>query len=915
MKKSFIFLTLLISVFAAAADLSDVQLFPVDFQRGSYPVTEKYPYRITVKFKGETWKLRQNPPKFVIELPAQTALVDSTTRLVPRQKIAWESEKFNRDGKEFVRYTLALPTAKINFAAKSFIWRCGFDIYLEAAGGSAGKSWDVPYYFIVNGEKTLERSFHLSVLPEIPENRKAFQKFRFSIKELPSSADPDGAMLKRNLKMWKSFSANLFMAWGWEQYIYPEVNRKHLNDNVEFFFWTHAGDHSTMILQNSSTDDLGFYVRDRVTRPGVPLYHDASGKINPRAICPQYLMKDPEGLFYGDYLRRAIEKVKKYSPGIKSFIIDYEPIAAGGTCPECLKDFARFAKLKSVPARADIKPGKPLNRSWQLYKIHQNKIIMNKIADGVKKHFPGMKISFCSTELRPSAEVINTWDAVDVGAMESKTDFYSFMIYSTGTTFYNHLSYAAKNLTKAASFPWIDPSEEVERFFLRYTPEKVQQNIIAAIALNSMGLMIYPSDTLDGRYMTMFAKTCDTLAGVEEIYYGKNLSGQVKAKVLNTAKIKLVDAKGNLSIAEYPDLNEQLKVHLHEKNGIYLLSILNYASEKACVEIAIPSYNGGSVTASDLINRRNYTGITAENIRKGFAVEIPADGSAVIKLGGEAGNFPAVQQSAVREAGKTAADSGSAIPTGIVSKGNAAVQWRLFKKNVMITLVHGENYVTINPGMNGRIEEWMIGNNIPTGRPSGNLGELVFYDPAQAEKREYFIEKIDLDGKNPAIILKSPIKADSNAGGAGNPLAGTVLEKRIELTLDGTVIMTDTLINSTDKVINSGFRVKYLPYSVWKAAASPVVTLAGKPLLPDVYLKPGVKLNWYAAANAKELHADAVFSIKTSGNIYNFEYPGAVGVYFWKNQVLHTAEALYPQFTLKPGEKYSVTGKISAGRK
>ena len=50
--------------------------------------------------------------------------------------------------------------------------------------------------------------------------------------------------------------------------------------------------------------------------------------------------------------------------------------------------------------------------------------------------------------------------------------------------------------------------------------------------------------------------------------------------------------------------------------------------------------------------------------------------------------------------------------------------------------------------------------------------------------------------------------------------------------------------------------------------------------------------------------------MKAGRSNYTFEYPGAIGVYFWKNQVLHTAEAIYPQFTLKAKEKYSVTTKI-----
>ena len=910
MKTTLLMLISILCNAAVAADLLDVQLFPIDFQRSRYRITEKYPYRIIVKFKGRVRPLHNNPPVFVMDLPAEVALSRVCTRLVPARDIPFSSEKISIGGRDFTRYTMILPTRHLNYSPKSFVWKCGFDLYIEAFSGSAGKHWTVPYHFLVNGEKCFPREFDLAVLPEIPAGRHAFRKFRLSIKELPAAGQPDITILSRHLDMWSSFGGKLFMAWDWESYNYPESSRKLLNEKTEFFFWTYACINSTMILTNSGTDDLGFSVANRVTRPGVPLFHGPDGKIDPGAICPQYLMKDPEGLFYGEYLRRSISKAKKASPGINTFIIDYEPYAAGGTCSECLKDFARFAKLKKIPDRKDIKPGKPLNRAWQKYKIHQNKIIMSRIADGVKKHFPEMKVSFCSTELRPSMDVINTWDAVDVGAVEDKTDFYSFMIYSSGLTFYNYLSYAVGHLTTAGTFPWIDPSEEIERFFLRYTPEKIRPNLIAAVALNADGLMFYPTDTLDGEYMTVIAETCDILAGLEEIYQGRNLSRHVRSHLLNTRKLNLFDSRGNLLSAEYPNLNSQVKIHLHEKNGIYVVTILNYADEKAFIEVAIPEYQGDTTVGTDFINRRNYDGLTGNDIRKGFVVEVKAGGSAVIKIGSPPGRFIPISQKKIRQELEKAKVSGDDSLYKTISRGNTAIQWRAFKKNVMITLVHGENYVTVNLGANARIEEWAAGRYIPTGLPAGALGEVIFYDPAQSGKREYTVERADFSGTNPAIILKSTVKADTNAGGAANPLAGLVMEKRIELAMDGTVFITDTLFNPTGKMMQSGFRVKNTPFSVWKAGRDPVVTHNGKILPPAMYLIPHTKLSWFAAVGARKIDGCMVFTMKTAKGDYTFDWSGAVGAYFWKNQIIHTAEAVYPQFTLKPGEKFSVTGKI-----
>ena len=62
MKKSAVLLfSLLFTLTLAAADVLDVHLFPVDFQRGNYQITEKYPYRVIVKFKGNVWELHKNP--------------------------------------------------------------------------------------------------------------------------------------------------------------------------------------------------------------------------------------------------------------------------------------------------------------------------------------------------------------------------------------------------------------------------------------------------------------------------------------------------------------------------------------------------------------------------------------------------------------------------------------------------------------------------------------------------------------------------------------------------------------------------------------------------------------------------------------------------------------------------------------
>ncbi len=899
---------------AVSADITGVELFPVDFQKGKFAVTESYPYMVTVKPKGKVYPLHVNSPDFVITLPDKVKLIRATTRLVPNLDIP--VKEVASDGKTRT-YSMTLPCRKINITDKGYIWREGFNIYFEADKGSAGVSAPVDYHFVHKGEKLLAKRFWLTVLPEIPKARNQFRDFRISVRYFPSVGHPDTAILERQLALWKSFVADkLFLDVSWESYFLPEKSREMLKKNGDFFFFTWACVHSTMILQNADCDDLGFFVKHKVTRPGVPLFQDQNGKVNPGAICPQYLMRDPEGLFYGEYLRRGIAKAKKYFPDLKAFVIDYEPEVEKGTCDECRKDFARFAKLSAVPARDEIRSGQKYHRKWREYKVHQNKIIMDNLVKGVKKHYPDLQFSFCCTELRPSADAVNTWDAVDVAAMDSKTDFYSFMIYSTGTTYYDYLKYAADNLKHAKAFPWIDPAEESERFFVRYSPEKVRQNMVATLALNAMGLMFYPTDTMDGNYMSVIAGTADVLAGLEDIYRGKDLSKKVKFEVLNGRELKLFDDKKGIVSRKYPDLKANVKVHLHEKDGRYALSILNYADQNACLKIAIPGYKGGSQSVVDLIGKKSYTGISADELKKGFIVEIPAGGTSVIRISEKAENFPAVSRSALKKAIGENLTAGSNPVYDVKQTGPRISHWRNFKGKVMLNLTNGENYITVNPERNGRIEEWYIGQFRPVGQPNGALGEVQFYDQSQSELFTYNVDKIDLSKETPAVCMSTAIKANTEAGGAENPLAGLIMQKKIELDKKGNLIISDTFTNPSSKPMTLGFRTKSVPYSVWKAGKAPEVSLAGKVLtVPDgIYLKKGVKLNWYAAANAKELAGAPEVAVKSGRSVISLKAPEAAGMYFWHNSLMQTAEPLYAEKVLKPGEKYTVKTILSYNR-
>ncbi|OQA84721.1 MAG: hypothetical protein BWY31_02293 [Lentisphaerae bacterium ADurb.Bin242] len=899
-----------------AGGITEAMIFPVDFQRGLYSVTENHPYVIIPKIRGDRNALFADPPGFFIELPEPVKVIRCCTRIGKQEDIPYVSEEFTRNGRKYSRYKIRLPKAELLRANPDTYpsWRAGFQIYLQARKGSAGLSEKVSWGYEQQGKTVLEKEFLLNVLPEITPPPSMFEKFRVGMNYYPSAGHEDDSILKKQVGFWTAISRKPYCNFTWEYYRFPKKNIAFLDEKCNLYAFSWACIHSTMILQDSDCDDLGFFVKHKVTRPGVPLFVDRDGKVNPSAICPQYLMTDPEGLFYGDYLRRALEKMKKWAPGIDTFVIDYEPNADGGTCDACRKDFSRFAGLSQVPSRQEILPGKPLNRKWKEYKIRQNTIIMNKIADGVRKQFPGMKLSFCTTELKPWKEVADSWDAVDARALDAKTDFFSFMIYCTGLPYYNYVKYSVENLKHARSLPWIDPSEEEERFFVRYSPEKIRQNMIASLALGAMGIQFYPMDAMDGRRMSIVNDTAAVLAGVEKIYLGRDMSGQLKCRALNSSEMKLFDDKGNFVSLEYPDFSSQVKTHLHEKNGEYILTLLNYSSEQGYLKIAIPGFRGDGVYAADLIGKKGYAGLTGEKIKNGFIVEVPAEGSAVIRISGKECDDPQITQESLENRVKQLRDRMAEKNQFYRPRqdGVRAVQWRTLKKKPMITLIHGENYVSVNPETGGRVEEWSVGKHTVTGLPEGALGQTFFFDPAQPASMEFSVSGVSLEGPLPSITLTASIRTGTSAVGNDNPLAGLILEKRIALDESGKVIITDTFRNPTGRTMRFGFRTRNIPFSVWEnRGIVPRVTLNDRPVEANVYLRKDAKIDWYAAKGAVPCPDDISVKLTAGKSEIRFGFPGAAGVYFWKNNVLHTVEPLYSEVILEKDGTASVEQSIS----
>ncbi len=238
---------------------------------------------------------------------------------------------------------------------------------------------------------------------------------------------------------------------------------------------------------------------------------------------------------------------------------------------------------------------------------------------------------------------------------------------------------------------------------------------------------------------------------------------------------------------------------------------------------------------------------------------------------------------------------------GRESKGSTSYYWRRFKNQAMLSLVNGQYSVTVNPEHNGRIEELRCGGFVPAGKLDGMMGDFQFYDLSQPKVFRYDVESVNLDGKTAEAILTSMVKPDTNAGGAGNPLAGLRLKKVIRLDADGTMTVFHTFENAGSQDMSFGFRTM----NMFPAAAT---LLDGVRLNPPegIFLRPGAKIEWFALQNPENLSGKGEVIWQNSDGKLEMSFPDSAGVYFWHSPLLQTVEPLFSNITLAKGETYTV---------
>ena len=297
-------LFLLLSLSAAVTDLV---IFPADWQKRKFTFLENYPAVLVFQFLGEGRALAADPPTAVWEVPAFLRLKVVSTRVSWLKTLDFTAEPFTENGRSMVRYRIPLPGALLrNLNPQKFGWRPGFNAVFIPDPGFAGQNANFRFYFLEKNSRTFQREYKGVLLPPVKLPASPLKYFKTGVNLIVTAALPDPEPFRLATVFWQSFDARPFLSGSWENFGFPAERNRFIDRNYTVFAVTYGTKQSTIKFPGTNFRDLGFLVDGKVVRPGVPLFVDAAGKQVPNAICPRYLLADPEGLFWGEYFRRGL---------------------------------------------------------------------------------------------------------------------------------------------------------------------------------------------------------------------------------------------------------------------------------------------------------------------------------------------------------------------------------------------------------------------------------------------------------------------------------------------------------------------------------------------------------------------------------------------------------------------------------
>ena len=813
-------------------------LFPADFQKGIYHINKNFPGVMILKFTDVSGVEKLKNLRLIIDMPEGYSCIGVCPNFSNTNGGGWQMEKMEtqnierNDGK-YTSYSVLLSesvTDKLKPKSPWFGWNLGERICIKSTPEAGVNDKKNAYIkFTADNWAGQEKKIELVQLPELSLNGPSANKFEMMISRFISFTIPDDAIRETYINYWKSLSKKttcLVNDWKDWNAIDTDLRKKVIsNFNTMFMLDEHVG---TPFVGDSKK-----WVNDRIKnsygkiKPGPIVFAtDNAGKhskVGDRYVmlCPGYVGKD--NFFWNDhvalFLKEALSDIT-----VSGIVYDIEPTAMDFCfCENCMHEFKDFAKLEKIPSVEEIQ--KNHSDKWFDFRVQQNAAIIKAFCDCVKKNFPGVQAIVCTDNLHANSAPVAKWCGVDVRLSDKDADLFMNMPYYTGIRYYDDIELNNKAL-KTPNFPLNDPAEMDIAFFSKYTPEKIKQNIIATASLGCKGFGFWPNDVLDGKYLQEIKNAYMLVAKAEEYYFAKRNDAAVSVKPEIFFEKTIADDGRNITL-KFPDCSDALRWTVHEKDGNYLVTIINYVPNELILNLNAFSLGNNSYTARDietdgLFYKDKNTLLGTDDIRKGFMVNVPGNSLKVIEITKDDIKVAADKTMAVYQDDmklkldnikknfpddynfKEAKNATSEIAWGVL----------IDQKVPLVKMVSGDFKIYVNASKGAEIISWNDKKNLKDNllfKDRGFLGDLVLSDDAKGKGGYRFIlEKAFIDNGNPVAIFKYTVPREG-ANPQEEPLENLEVEKQITMQNQGKTINIKYVFTNKSKSKKDmllGFRIK-----------------------------------------------------------------------------------------------------------
>ncbi|OGV34968.1 MAG: hypothetical protein A2020_13395 [Lentisphaerae bacterium GWF2_45_14] len=807
-------------------EILEASLYPVDFQKGIYNVPEGFPCTILFSFKGDRSKLKNL--RLTLEMPEDFRCLGASPWHVTESNPVWkwaaekiEEQKIERNGRKYTRYTIEINATilkRLKVAAHE--WNNYERLYVESIPGSSGKSGTVYWRFSDLNWQGKEQQFEINSMAPLAFPSKKLGKFGLLIGYLNNVTVPFDNVKKAYVNYWTSLSEkpvtyNLF---GWNNIDEATRNLITSNFNTGIF-----------IASKMGTPSLGLENWIKSKKLQIPFCVSLENVAYKNSLCPEYLVKDPEGLIWNDFVPSGIREKMKFLPQATFIDFDFEPGAMNHCfCETCRKRFSsEFTDAGKILSSDEIKKKYPVK--WFEFRVKQHAEILAKYSASLKKYFPKLASVLVTDPLHSSGDPIQQWCGVDIRLSDNgEFSLFRNMPYYCGPSFFNDIKFNNKVL-KTPNFNLIDPSENMEMFYKRYTPEGVRMNIVASAALGCKGIGFWPNDCFDGKYLQEIVFGCSLVAKAEDYYFSGQSDEPIKIEPLNVFRKTLMD-NGEEVVLTFPDFSGKLKNTLHRKGDGYLVTVFNYDTDNDIIaNVMIPNLADGRYEVVELNSGLRYTAddngadFSAADIRKGFMAEIARSDVKVIeirKLTGDKSSAVGVKpQTVISKKLKDFKGNLSSVDKfPVIKEGNAETSWGILKpeKIPMMKMSLGESSIYIDT-KSANVAGWRNKqdnlSDVLRHKSRGLLGNIIMNSGVSGEA-VFSFEKGYIKNGAPSAEFMFKVPAPENADPNTSSSEGLIIKKIISLENKGQSLRIHfTLLNQNPfkKAMKIGFRIKNYP--------------------------------------------------------------------------------------------------------